>query len=275
MSDKIFKQYITEVTKYNILSAEEEAELAKRTITGDEEAINKLVKHNLRLVVKVVLQSSAKNSQNIMDIIQEGNLGLIKAAEKFHPKFKTRFCTYATFWIRQAITRYLGTCVRKIRLPIRKEELMIRINKASLQFQANHGYKPSYSQLSKLVNVSVETIKEMFDCTTEIYSLDAPIANDSKYSNYEVIKNMDYMPEDVLEEKEIAIMVDKILNLLPELERDILIRRRCLKGYPRKESLYHIAEVMGISAEGVRQIELRALKKLKYHRNEIKSIATV
>jgi RNA polymerase primary sigma factor len=260
--------YLRSIGRIKLLSATEEIELARRINKGDEIAKKRLVQANLRLVVSV-----AKKYQNrglpFLDLIQEGNLGLIRAAEKFDPERGYKFSTYATWWIRQGITRALADKSRTIRVPVHMVETINNLRKVTRKLSQELGRRPNMDELAKAMNVSMTKIKDILAANRVPVSLDTPYGEDEDNSLGELVQDETSMPPEVSTES--ALMMSDIrgvLSVLTAREREILILRYGLKdGHQR--TLEQVGKLVGITRERTRQIELKALRALRT--NEVSS----
>lgn len=258
-----------------LLSQEEEKELGKRIMAGDEEAKKELAEHNLRLVVSVVKHYRNSNI-SMLDLIQEGNLGLLKAVEKFDYTKGFRFSTYATWWIRQAVTRYIADKSRTIRVPVHLHEVVQKVKKTMNRYEQEHGEVPSNEMIADILGISIEKVEQAQRIATNTtVSLSTPVkgtgADTDETELAEMIedpttKDSDYSDNIFLEEFRHAIFETDILT---DREKFVLSLRNGFKD----GKLYTLEEVgnkLGVTRERVRQIEGKALRKLKHNR-QIKS----
>ncbi len=258
--DQVLKTYFDQISRFPLLTADEEKSLSRRITAGDEEARQNLVNSNLRLVVKI-----AKNYINsdipLIDLIQEGNIGLMKGAEKFDFRRDVRFSTYASWWIRQAITRALSNKRRSIRLPHRKEEALRQIKKAEETLIRNTMHRPDYDELAEASGVDGETVRELMEASQNVASLEGEQTDDAG-TLLDVCEDTTYEPSQALEDQSMKEGTLRFLETLIEREKKILMYRFSFYG-GEKYTLKKIGDEMGISPETVRQIEMRALRKLK------------
>lgn len=259
--DETLKTYFEEISRYPLLSAEEEKALAKEIAEGSERARQKMINANLRLVVKIAKQYMNSDIP-LLDLIQEGNLGLIKGAEKFDYQRNVRFSTYCSWWIKQSITRALANKRRAIRLPHRKEESLRRIKKAADKLTYQLLRNPSYDEIAQEAEMEKNTVKELMEVGQDVVSLQSEQANEAG-TLMDVCEDNTYEPGRTLEEKSIKGDTLKFLESLIDREKKILMYRFSFYG-GEKYTLKKISDEMGISPETVRQIEIRALKKLKH-----------
>lgn len=263
------KSYYESVKRIPLLTAEDERDLSMRIQNGDEAARARLIESNLRLVIKIA-RSFANFDVSLIDLIQEGNAGLIKAAERFDYRKNVRFSTYASWWIKQAITRSLVNTRRAIRLPHRKEELIRRIHKAHAALSQLYAREPSYEELAKELGITAATVREALDLSGGVVPLEVEKDDDEGGSIIDVYEDLSYSP-DLQMERECER--ERTLGLLEELmerERTVLMYRFEFFG-AKKSTLKVIGQSMGISAETVRQIEKRALRKLREKNDEYQS----
>jgi len=265
--ENALKAYFKQIQRSSLLSFDEELELSRRIQDGDEIARQKLIESNLRLVVKIS-KSYVTSDVNFLDVIQEGNLGLIKAVSKYDHKKNVRFSTYAAWWIKQSIVRALSKKRRTIRLPHRKEELLKKIQKTYYLLNQELARKPSLEEISSELNESTEDIASILNSSGTVFSLDSTFDDDSG-TLMDIYEDQSYNPDDELIRKSFREETMKFLEYLLEKEKQILLYRFSFYG-GKKYTLKHIGEEMGISPETVRQIEIRAIKKLREHAVELK-----
>lgn len=263
------KSYYESVKRIPLLTAEDERDLSMRIQDGDEAARARLIESNLRLVIKIA-RSFANFDVSLIDLIQEGNAGLIKAAERFDYRKNVRFSTYASWWIKQAITRSLVNTRRAIRLPHRKEELIRRIHKAHATLSQLYAREPSHEELAKELGIASASVREALELSGGVVPLEVEKDDDEGGSIIDVYEDHSYSP-DLQMERECER--ERTLGLLEELmerERTVLMYRFEFFG-AKKSTLKVIGQSMGISAETVRQIEKRALRKLRERNDEYQS----
>lgn len=255
------QNYFSSINKIALLSQEEEASLAKSKCQGDEKAKEKLINSNLRLVVKIA-KNYTSLEPSIIDLIQEGNLGLIRAAEKFDPKIGCRFSTYASYWIKHYITRFIAKRSRTIRVPIRKGDLHKKITKARELLLSENGHEPTVLDLAVLLGVHEKEVRDIQEVFQPTVSLDNPL-NDTDFSLLEVVEDATTVSPDYhVTRSELKEELESAMNSLLENEKKIL-RMRFGFDDDRPVTLKELGDEFGVSAETVRQIESRAMNKIK------------
>jgi RNA polymerase primary sigma factor len=268
--DDIYLVYINNIKKIPLLTFEEELNLSREIQNGSAAARNKLIEANLRLVVKIARESFAGDI-SLQDLIQEGNIGLIHAAEKYDHLKQVKFSTYATLWIRQAISRYLLSKRRAIRLPQRKEEMLRRIQEAHYSLSQLYMRRPKIEEIAEETGISKVDVEFILNLSRDTVSMESERDNDESAEVFESVENLTYNPEQALIRKGSREAALKLLNLLKENERNILIYRYQLNG-GGKYTLKNIGDKMGISAEAIRQIEFKAIRKLRSHTEYLQAI---
>ena len=265
--DDNLKAYFDQIKKAKLLTFEEELEFSRRIQSGDEEARRLLIESNLRLVVRI-----AKNyltpEVSILDLIQEGNLGLMKAASKYDYRKQVRFSTYASWWIKQAIVRSLSNKKRVIRLPHRQEEKLRRINKVYNHLSQVLMREPSLPEIAKEIGLQEGEVASIINSGTAVVSLDTTLSSESG-SLHDVVEDTSFDPGRTLLKKTLQEDTMRFLGDLQEKERQILMYRFSFVS-GKRYTLKKIGDELGISPETVRQIELRALKKLRSLSEELK-----
>ena len=263
--------YLNDIRKYEILDREEEEKLLLKVKEGDLEAKNKLIISNLRLVISV-----AKNYMNkgmtLIDLISEGNFGLIRAIDKFDIDKGFRFSTYAVWWIKQSITKALMCKGREIRIPSYKYDLLNKINKIIVEELMNTGDYPSNEIIGEKLNISPEKVANILIEFQEVMSLNESVGDNIYLEDVILNENSENLENDIIDEMNKA-KVHEMLEGLGEREKDILMRRYGLSGYDI-HTLEQDGEVFNITRERVRQIEKKTLEKLrkKYDKELNKSI---
>lgn len=259
--DEDLRQYIREIRQYPLLTQEEELALAKRCAGGDEDAIRQMVNSNLRLVVSIAREYAGRGVP-LLDLVQEGSIGLIVAARKFDYTMDCRFSTYASKWIRQRIQRCLTNHAGVIRVPAHTAQRMRKLLTAKASFLSENGREPTLSELAKCADIPEEKAEELLRLSPEICSLDAPVGEDGESTMEKLLSGDDEMePQAVLIRQELCALLDEMMGELNQRQQTIL-RLRFGMDDGACHSLEDIAQGMGISKERVRQIESQAIKKL-------------
>ncbi|MDR0289326.1 MAG: RNA polymerase sigma factor RpoD/SigA [Treponema sp.] len=265
----VLQIYFDQIKAYPLLSADDELELARLIQEGNKDALHQLVKSNLRLVVKI---ARAYSMQDIpfMDLIQEGNMGLMHAAEKYDYIKKIRFCTYAAWWIRQFISRYLTNKRRLVRLPHRKEEMLRRIQRTYHTLSQTLMHQPRTEDIAGELGVSVQDIDFIVNMSTGPLPLELDNGRDDCTTVMEVHEDYTYCPERNLFRQYYRDGARVFLDRLKDRERQVLsYRYRLEDGEPY--TLKEIGDKLAISPETVRQIEKKALAKIRSYADELKS----
>ena len=256
------KVYLNEISQYNLLSKEDEVRYAKAAANGNQEAKNALINHNLRLVVSIAKKYMGRGL-TLSDLIQEGNFGLIKATEKYDVDKGFRFSTYATYWIKQSISRAVMDQTRNIRIPIHVIELISKIKKAERDFQQSYNREPKEADVAAVLGLDVKKIKEAYSWMKDTSSLDVVVGDDEDTTVGSFIEDESVADSFMnIEDDERKEAVQNILNTLTDREQ-LIIKNRFGIGMNRAKTLDEIGKELGISRERVRQIEAIALKKLR------------
>jgi RNA polymerase primary sigma factor len=261
------RAYFSQIKRSRLLTFEEELALSRRVLAGDDSARQTLIESNLRLVVRIAKKYMTRDV-SLLDLIQEGNLGLIKAASKYDFRKHVRFSTYASWWIKQAIVRALSNKRRTIRLPHRKEEKLRKINKAYNTLSQELKRAPNIEEIAQELGLKKREVETIVQLSNAIVSLDGPTQEDSG-TLQDVIEDNSYIPERDLLREDLRERTLKFLETLLEKEKQILLYRFAFYG-GKKYTLKKIGDEMGISPETVRQIEIRALRKLKENAEELR-----
>lgn len=263
--DNIMQMYLKEIGMNKLLSKEEEIELAKRIENGDQRAKDIMIKSNLRLVVSVAKKyASHVSGLTLLDLVQEGNIGLLKAVEKYEYSKGYKFSTYAIWWIRQAITRAIGDKSRTIRIPIHMKEMMNKIRRVSSRFCAEHGREPEIEEIAEQMGTSAKKIKEIEEYFGEPISLDEPICegDDSSYLIDFISDSNTVDPIESAGSNMLKLQLEDLLSELNNREQRILRLRFGLDDGEEK-TLAQVGEEFGVTRERIRQIEARAIKRLR------------
>ena len=261
--DDPVRMYLKEIGKVPLLTAEEEIEIAKRLETGDEEAKKKLSEANLRLVVSIAKRYVGRGML-FLDLIQEGNLGLIKAVEKFDYRKGFKFSTYATWWIRQAITRAIADQARTIRIPVHMVETINKLIRVSRQLLQQYGREPTPEEIAKEMGISESKVREIIKIAQEPVSLETPIGEE------EDSHLGDFIPDDdapaPAEAASFALMKEQLLDVLDTLtpREEKVLRLRFGLDDGRQRTLEEVGKEFNVTRERIRQIEAKALRKLRH-----------
>ncbi|MCC8061498.1 MAG: RNA polymerase sigma factor RpoD [Clostridiales bacterium] len=261
------RMYLKEIGTVPLLSAEEEVMLAKRKAEGDEAAKERLIEANLRLVVSIAKRYTGRG-MSFLDLVQEGNLGLIKGVEKFDYTKGYKLSTYATWWIRQSVTRALADQARTIRVPVHMVETINKMSKMQRKLTLELGYEPSVAELADALDMTEDKVMEIMQIAREPASLETPIGeeDDSNLGDF-VADNNIVTPEGNVESVMLREHIDALLRDLKERERQVIVLRFGLEdGHPR--TLEEVGKEFNVTRERIRQIEAKALRKL---RNPVRS----
>ncbi|WP_044932164.1 RNA polymerase sigma factor RpoD [Oribacterium sp. NK2B42] len=261
------RMYLKEIGTVPLLTAEEEYSLATRKANGDEDAKQRLIEANLRLVVSIAKRYTGRG-MSFLDLVQEGNLGLIKGVEKFDPEKGFKLSTYATWWIRQSVTRALADQARTIRVPVHMVETINKMSKMQRKLTLELGYEPSVKELAEHLDMTEEKVQEIMQIAREPASLETPIGeeDDSNLGDFVADSNI-VSPEGNVESVMLREHIDSLLEDLKERERQVIVLRFGLEdGHPR--TLEEVGKEFNVTRERIRQIEAKALRKL---RNPVRS----
>ncbi len=261
--DDPVRMYLKEIGKVPLLSSEEEIELAKRIEAGDEEAKKKLAEANLRLVVSIAKRYVGRGMQ-FLDLIQEGNLGLIKAVEKFDYRKGYKFSTYATWWIRQAITRAIADQARTIRIPVHMVETINRLVRTQRQLLQTLGREPTPEEIADEMDISVDRVREIMKISQDPVSLETPIGEEEDSHLGDFIQDDQVaVPVEAATESLLHDQLMEVLDTLTDREQKVLRLRFGLDdGRPR--TLEEVGKEFNVTRERIRQIEAKALRKLRH-----------
>jgi RNA polymerase primary sigma factor len=261
-ADNTIRQYLAEVGRYALLTAEQELMLAQRALTGDMDAQQQLIEANLRLVVSFAKRYTT-HGIGLLDLIQEGNLGLIRAAQKFDPTRGFRFSTYATWWIRQAMSRAIAEHTRTIHVPIHVVELIYKMKRLTRQLYQDLGHEPEPEEIARAMKLSKERILEL-QCIAETpVSLDAPLMDDELYTLSDMLEDPSATaPADAATRQALRDLITQALITLNQRDRQVIELRYGLHdGYCH--SLEELSEQFSLTRERIRQIEVKALRTLR------------
>lgn len=261
--DDPVKMYLKEIGFIPLLTPEEEIDLAIRTSKGDEKAKKRLTEANLRLVVSIAKRYLGRG-MHFLDLMQEGNLGLIKAVEKFDYSKGFKFSTYATWWIRQAITRAIADQARTIRIPVHMVETMNKVRRVSGQMLHNNGQEPSVEEVAEELNITPDKVKEVMKASQDPMSLDSPVGEEDDSHLGDFIQDSDALAP--VESASQMMLREELLEVLdtltPREERVLRMRFGITDGQPR--TLEEVGREFNVTRERIRQIEAKALRKLRH-----------
>jgi len=257
------RMYLKEIGRISLLSPDEELELSEKAALGDEMAKNKLAESNLRLVVSIAKRYVGRGLL-FLDLIQEGNIGLMKAVDKFDSDKGFKFSTYATWWIRQAITRALADQARTIRVPVHMVETINKLARAQRQLTQELNREPTDEELSKKLNLSIEKIREVYKISQDPVSLETPIGEEDDSHLGDFIKDERMMsPEEYTTSEMLKEELSSVLLTLSDREERVLRLRFGLED-GQCRTLEEVGQIFGVTRERIRQIEAKALRKLRH-----------
>lgn len=261
MDDPV-KIHLREIGRIPLLTAEEEIQLAERIVNGDDEARDRLITANMRLVVSIAKHYVGRGMP-LLDLIQEGYSGLIKAVEKFDHTKGYKFSTYATWWIRQSITRAIADQARTIRIPVHMVETISRVKKAQNKLLHENGHEPTIDEVAQELNMPSDKVREIIRIAQDPVSLEAPVGEEEDSYLGDFIPDEDApAPIDTAMQAVFKDELNKALNTLPEREREVL-KFRYGVGYDRSHTLEEVGRQFKVTRERIRQIEAKALRKLR------------
>jgi RNA polymerase primary sigma factor len=260
--DNAIRKYLGEIGRYPLLSAEEEMELARRVAEGDIEAQQRLVESNLRLVVSIAKRYNTQGI-SLLDLVQEGNLGLIRAAQKFDPSRGFRFSTYATWWIRQAISRAVAEHTRTIHIPVHVVEMIYKIKRITRHLYQELGRDPEAEEIARVARLSKERVVELQGMAENPISLDAPLTDDEPYHLADTLEDTRATaPAEAVTHRALRDQIASALELLNQRERQVIEMRYGLAdGYCH--TLEELSAHFKLTRERIRQIEVKALRTLR------------
>ena len=255
--------YLNEIGFSPLLTPEEEVYFARRALRGDEEARKRMIESNLRLVVKIA-RRYVNRGLSLLDLIEEGNLGLIRAVEKFDPERGFRFSTYATWWIRQTIERAIMNQTRTIRLPIHVVKELNVYLRAARELTQKLDHEPTPEEIADLLDKPIADVKRMLGLNERVSSVDTPMGHDSDKSLLDTIADTKCTdPAEVLQDSDLRASIDYWLDQLPHKQREVIARRFGLRGY-EMSTLEEVGKQFDVTRERIRQIEAKALRKLRH-----------
>jgi len=254
--------YLHDIGISPLLSAEEEVHFSRLARDGVQSARQRMIESNLRLVVKIA-RRYANRGLSFLDLIEEGNLGLIHAVEKFDPERGFRFSTYATWWIRQTIERALMSQTRTVRLPVHIVKELNLYLRAARELSQKLDHEPSAEEIAKLLDKPIATVEHMLGLTEKVTSIDSAFGEDGDMSLLDTLSDPHTLnPADQIQNNELSHSLEHWLELLPERQREVLMRRFGLAGF-EAATLEDVGEQIGLTRERVRQIQVDALKRLR------------
>jgi RNA polymerase primary sigma factor len=253
--------FLNEISRYPLLTREEEVELAKRIEQGDQEAKDRLINSNLRLVVSIAKKYSSADL-TLLDLIQEGIFGLIRAAEKFDWRRGFKFSTYATWWIRQSVERGIANKARQIRVPVHILQREHKVQRAERGLTVDLGRRPTDEELAQVTGLPLKQVQDVRQAARAVTSLDRPVKDDDDTTLGQLFASEAEQPEEVVEVSLREDTVRRAVADLPEPERDVVKLRYGLNGQPSPKSVEEVVRQLGLSREDVRRIERTALAQL-------------
>ena len=261
--DEPIKMYLREIGQIPLLSYEEEIDYAQRVLNGEEEAKQKLIESNLRLVVSIAKKHTNRGLK-MLDLIQEGNMGLMKAVEKFEYEKGFKFSTYATWWIRQAITRAIADQGRTIRIPVHMIETINKIKKESRIILQETGKEPTAEELAKKLELPVEKVKTILEMNQDPISLETPVGSEEDSELGDFVEDDKFAnPYDATTRVLLKEQLDEVLKTLNDREEMVLRYRYGLDDGSQK-TLEEVGKIFNVTRERIRQIEVKALRKLRH-----------
>lgn len=257
------KAYLVAASKSKLLTKEQEIDLSKRVVNGDQEAKNKMICSNLRLVISIAKKYTNTHSLSFLDLIQEGNLGLIKAVEYFDYEKGFRFSTYASWWIRQAISRGIADTDRTIRIPVNKGEIVRKIMRTAQNMEKEDGFSLHVKELAKKLDITEEAVEKALSIAKHPISLETPVGDDgTSFLGGYIEDEESISPEECAIDSSLQLEINKQLKTLNERERKVLELRFGLnQGHP--QTLEQVGIYFNLTRERIRQIESKALQKLR------------
>ena len=270
IADDSVRLYLREIGKIPLLTPEQELELARRVAAGDEKAKDQMAEANMRLVVSIAKRYVGRGL-DLLDLIQEGNTGLLRAVEKFDPEKGFKFSTYATWWIRQAITRAIADQARTIRIPVHMVETINKLLRTQRRLTQELGREPTFEEIAKEMDIDVEKVEHIMKIKQDISSLDASVRDDEEDSTLgEFIEDEDTpSPDETATTQLLKEHVKQILGVLSEREQKILKMRFGLED-GKSHTLEEVGREFDVTRERIRQIEAKALMKLRKHKDSKK-----
>ncbi|MBG9791530.1 RNA polymerase sigma factor rpoD [Paenibacillus dendritiformis] len=261
--DDPVRMYLKEIGRVPLLTAEEEIELAKRVVQGDAEAKQRLAEANLRLVVSIARRYIGRGMM-LLDLIQEGNMGLMRAVDKFDYTKGYKFSTYATWWIRQAITRSIADQARTIRVPVHMVETINKLNRISKELLQEFGREPTPEEIAVKMEITPDKVREIMKIGQEPVSIETPVGDENDSSLGDFIEDQEALaPADAAAYELLKVQLEDVLDTLTEREQNVLRLRFGLDD-GRTRTLEEVGHEFGVTRERIRQIEAKALRKLRH-----------
>ena len=259
--DDPVRAYFKSIGRTKLLSADEEIELGKRIANGDEDAKKKLTEANLRLVVSIAKRYSGRG-MHLLDLIQEGNIGLMRAADKFDYSKGFKFSTYATWWIRQSITRSIADQSRTIRIPVHMGDTINKMNRVKRELLVELGMEPNTEQIADRMGIPVEKVRDIMMAAMDPISLETPIGEEEDSKLEDFVQDSTQSVERTVIQSRLREQVDEVLGKLPERAERVLRLRFGLDD-GRERTLEEVGREFNVTRERIRQIEMKALRKLR------------
>ncbi len=264
-NDSVLANYIREIADFRSMTPEEEREVAKKAKEGDEEAKSELIKANLRLVVTIAKKAIHMSHLPMIDLIQEGNLGLMVAAEKFNYKLGYKFATYASWWIKQAMFKAISEQSHCMKIPVYIQETLSRFSKLKREMERENNCQVKNEDVAKKMNISAEKIDTFLNAYTKTVSLESGVENgDGKEMNVaDIIEDEKASATEAVEFENLRADILNVISTLKDREQEVVKMRYGLGGTDKK-TLEEIGNLYGVTKECIRQTELRALKKMRF-----------
>ncbi len=262
-SEDAFQSYVRDIRRFGLLTHEEEIDLARRAAAGDEQARRKLIESNLRLVIAIARRYKSSGVP-LLDLIQDGNLGLMRAAEKFDYRHGCRFSTYATLWIRQAVSRAASVQARLIHLPERVAMRLRKVGRVAAQLSQENGQEPLPEQIAEACNIEVDEVKDLLDLIEQPLSFDTPIDDEARHSLADTLEDTGTPAlAEIASQHLLGEELHRALGSLSLRERSVITLRYGI-GDGRSRTLLEVGKELGISRERVRQLEMVGLMKIRH-----------